>query len=285
MATRADNDIKADVISELEDLEYLDTGISLLDAFVVEQVRVSAGRCDILLAFDDVLTADAREGVLGRVREGLADIEGLILLVTEQTTRSELVKSEPNLLHPRPGSAVEEAELLAQLPFGVVPVEEGLPASGGLGGSLSLSALLSQAAEGVPPEELETPGFAIPTAPGPAGIKVYSGGGCGAGTLAEEPAPAPVRPVPAPPVTVRRESPPSVPPPEPSPISALASPPPPYPEPIPYGMVTLSLERYSALILAEQASRMLPKLEDVMRLERENAELRARLAMLERMIG
>ena len=294
MAARADNDIKADIISELEDVEYLDTGVSLLDAFVVESVIVASGRADILLVFDDEVTVEERDGVVASIREVLEDIDGLFLPVIEGANRSALAEEEPNLLHPRPGSTADATDLLASLPPGAIPteaLEEPRPklSAPSEAGELTLGGLISIAAEGVPVEEIEAPGFDFvaeaPAAVASSGMTVYSGGGCGAGTTSvvfDEPAAAP-KPAAVPvaaltPKVVSLGVGKSAPRADPQPSSAQRG------ASVSEGQITIDLERYTELVRAEQTLEMLPTLEDVVELEREVATLRERLRLLDRLL-
>ncbi|MBH25936.1 MAG: hypothetical protein CMH57_16130 [Myxococcales bacterium] len=225
---RDDNEIKGEIIGELEDIDDPSTGKSLLDALMVERVEVQGGHVTIDLVFADDCTREERWGVENEVQDAIEDIEGIEDIDIFAHTRSAAPDAAPAPDEPEAPEA---------------PVEEA-PAAQPLTGEADAAAASEAGAN----------------------LSVYSGGGCGAGTVAAPPVrvkPAPARPAPRA-VTA-----------PPEPVSA--------PAPLEVGgqRVTLSLAEYTRLVQAERDAQLRPSLEEHNALKAEHRILTARVASLQ----
>ncbi|MEL6181494.1 MAG: iron-sulfur cluster assembly protein, partial [Myxococcota bacterium] len=74
---RDDNEIKGEIIGEIEEIEDPATGKSLLDALMVERVEVDKGHVTIDLVFDDDRPRQERWDIENEVQDAIEDIEGI----------------------------------------------------------------------------------------------------------------------------------------------------------------------------------------------------------------
>jgi metal-sulfur cluster biosynthetic enzyme len=149
---RQDMDIKGDVISELEDIIDPHFGTNILDALTVEELAIHKGEVDITLVYGRDRDSEARAALQSSIEDLLYDIEGVTKIRFITLNRSQM-----------------SYEVLGEVP--AAPPAPSAPATDSSDSSpLSLSSLISQ----IDPDP-------EPSA-GPQTARLYSGGGCSAGT-------------------------------------------------------------------------------------------------------
>ncbi len=238
---RQDMDIKADLITELEDIRASHVDLNLLDALMVELVMVKKGKVELTLVFPDERLEQDRASLSETIEDHLEDIEGVESIAFINLSRTQLRKMDPLAWfgdesdHPR--AARSSADLTPTV-------------WAGQGAVLTLDALLSGTTGAVEAEDASE------------GITLYSGGGCGAGTAPETAAPAPKAQATLTPAAVLAELAPVEPA---APVAAAR---------IHGHEVTLDLQRYQALLMAEQELLMRPGFE-------EHQDLKIRYSVLE----
>ena len=184
---RSDMDIKGDVISELEDFKDPASGATLLDALMVEDVAVQIGQVLLTLVYHDERPAADRAALQADVEATLMDIEGVAGVAFFSVDRAALpyrTLRDAVSAAPAPVAAsAPPAPAADKVAATAAPPSEGPRA-------LTLSQLIAGAAEDDSPAPVESP----------TSIGIYSGGGCGAGTLVQPtsaPKAAPVTAAPA----------------------------------------------------------------------------------------
>jgi hypothetical protein len=239
---RQDMDIKADIIAELEEIRAPHTDASVLDAFMVESVTVQKGRAEITLVFPDDRLEQDREPLNHAIEDRMEDIDGVEALTFLNLSRAQMRARDP----------------LAS--FGELPAAPALAPPAPAGADvLTLDDLLANLPDEDPP--------AFEPTPTPASIPLYSGGGCAAGTA--EVALAIERPTPAPPAPAKPAK--LAPAPAPAPTTAAQ---------IQGRQVTLDLDTYQRLLLAEQELALRPSFAQHQALLAEHRALQARVKAL-----
>ena len=153
---RADGDIKADVIVELQEVHAPGLEDNILDALMVEDVQVSNGLARVTLVLSDNFEDDQREAVESQVHDVTADIAGLIAVELQTLTPAELRAADPLAWVPgqptaAPAAGTEEGQIQ----------------------SLTLGQLMANVTA------------APASVPAPSSVNLYAGGGCAAGTTAQ----------------------------------------------------------------------------------------------------
>jgi hypothetical protein len=143
---RQDSEIKSDVISELEDIDFGGSDESILDQLMVEEVNVDSGVVSVALVFADASTEAERNGLVAVVKDVCGDLEGVVTVAVKSLT-------------------------VSQLGAGAGRVQNGVPkpkSNGNAGGVLTMATLLGGLAEEPEPESESQ--------------NLYTGGGCEVGT-------------------------------------------------------------------------------------------------------
>lgn len=147
---REDIEIKGEIIGELEDIDDPQTERDLLDALMVERVEVFEGQVTVVLLFGDAYPKEQRWSVEDEVHDAIEAIEGVKDINIQSMTRSAF-------------KAEEAAEEGAEAPEPEAPPEP------------------EAVAEAPPAPEAASDAEAASSG----GLSMYSGGGCGAGTVIE----------------------------------------------------------------------------------------------------
>lgn len=228
---RQDMDIKGDVISELEDIVDPHLGSNLLDALIVEELRVERGEVTLTLVYDNDRPASERDSLQADIADALADIEDIGPIHFAVQARDALGYKRLSELQ----DAEDEPEARAAEP------QAGLPGALTLGQLIANTAPEQEAADA----ELQTLNInsaeTAPTSPD-AGSRVglYSGGGCAAGTtLPQTSSSTPSAATPAP-AAERSPSARSAAPPDVAPVQGD-------------GLITVPRADWEALLLARQS--------------------------------
>lgn len=164
MAARQDPEIKADVIAELEDVQAPVGGRNVLDALMVEDIKVDRGLVSLVMVHPDERLAQDQEPLKNALEKALASIDGVAGVIVTHLSRSEMKARDP--LAWFGDEAQEDAAPKA-------PKKE-RPSGGGL----TLNALLKGA--GCSADDVDVP-LIEEDEPASAPLSLYSGGGCAAG--------------------------------------------------------------------------------------------------------
>lgn len=227
---RQDMDIKADIIAELEDVRAPHSDKNILDALMVEAISVKKGRAELTLVFPDARLEQDRGPLNAALEDRLAEIEGVQAITFVNLSREQLRRQDPLAWFGEAGDVQIATSSSA------APAPSAAPPAGGL---LTLDALLSAV-----PEEPE---------PQPSGsgatLELYNGGGCSIGTSE---------------ASLSSPAPQAAPAPTPAPAPAPAPKPQAAPAPAPKiqgHQVTLDLDTYQRLLLAERELALRPSME------------------------
>lgn len=267
MASRQDPEIKADVIAELEDVQAPVGGRNVLDALMVEDIKVDRGLVSLVMVHPDERLAQDQEPLKNALEKALASIEGVAGVIVTHLSRTEMKARDPLAWF---GDEAQEA----------VPAK---PKKERASGGLTLNALLKGA--GCSADDVDVP-LIDEDEPASAPLSLYSGGGCAAGNTevtlaavdqarkeAKSTAPAPSAPV-APPVASAPVAPPAPASPAPVKPSEVVA------QDVGAGNVVIDRWTYERLLAAERELSLRPSFEAHQSLLAKVAALEARLQTL-----
>jgi metal-sulfur cluster biosynthetic enzyme len=163
MAARQDPEIKADVIAELEDVQAPVGGRNVLDALMVEDIKVDRGLVSLVMVHPDERLAQDQEPLKNALEKALASIDGVAGVIVTHLSRTEMKARDPLAWF---GDEAQDAAPKA-------PKKERAS-----GGGLTLNALLKGA--GCSADDVDVP-LIDEDEPPSAPLSLYSGGGCAAG--------------------------------------------------------------------------------------------------------